>query len=86
MPGPPLRRRPHASLTIGLCSFSSAGPDVNPDLVLEEKLATEAATAPEPSSPKYPIPDIDYVNHGFEDSTPGASAAGSSLPKSGQKF
>lgn len=86
MPGPPLRRRPHASLTIGLCSFSSAGPDVNPDLVLEEKLATEAATAPEPSSPKYPNPDIDYVNHGFEDSTPGASAAGSSLPKSGQKF
>lgn len=77
----------HASLTIGLCSsFSFAGPDVNPDLVLEEKLATEAATAPEPSSPKYPIPDTDYVNPGFEDSTPGASAAGSSSPKSGQKF
>lgn len=86
MPVPSLCRRLHAFLTIGLCSFSSAGPDVNPDLVLEEKLATEAATAPEPSNPKYPIPDIDYVNHGFEDSTPGASAAGSSLPKSGQKF
>ncbi|XP_049997171.1 NPC1-like intracellular cholesterol transporter 1 [Alexandromys fortis] len=66
--------------------LSYLGPDVNPDLVLEEKLATEAATAPEPSSPKHPSPDTDYVNPGFEDSTPGASAAGSSSPKSGQKF
>lgn len=66
--------------------LSYLGPDVNPDLVLEEKLATGAATAPEPSSPKYPIPDTDYVNPGFEDSTPGASVAGNSSPKSGQKF
>ncbi|NP_001268305.1 NPC1-like intracellular cholesterol transporter 1 precursor [Mesocricetus auratus] len=66
--------------------LSYLGPDVNPELVLEEKLATEAAVAPEPSSPKYPFPDNDYVNHSFEEATPGAAAASSSLPKSGQKF
>ncbi|CAH6995903.1 NPC1-like intracellular cholesterol transporter 1 [Phodopus roborovskii] len=66
--------------------LSYLGPDVNPDLVLEEKLATEAAVAPEPSCPKYPFPANDYVNLSFEEATPGASAASSSLPKSGQKF
>ncbi|EGW08630.1 NPC1-like intracellular cholesterol transporter 1 [Cricetulus griseus] len=66
--------------------LSYLGPDVNPDLVLEEQLATEAAVAPEPSCPKYPFPANDYVNHSFEEATPGPSAASSSLPKSGQKF
>ncbi|KAL1790409.1 Niemann-Pick C1 1 [Sigmodon hispidus] len=66
--------------------LSYLGPDVNPALVLEEKLATEAAAAPEPSCPKNPFPDNDYVNHSFEEFTPAVSAANSSLPKSGHKF
>lgn len=71
---------------MGACSsFSSTGPDVNPALVLEEKLATEAATAQDPSCLRNPFPASDYVNHSFEEFTPGASAAGP-VPKSGQKF
>lgn len=82
----------HASLTIGVCSsFSSTGPDVNQALVLEEKLASEAAVAPEPSCPQYPSPADadanDYVNYGFApELAHGANAASSSLPKSDQKF
>lgn len=61
--------------------FSLAGPDVNQALVLEEKLATEAATAPKPSCPEFPSPanvhTHEYVNHSFEECAPGASAASS---------
>lgn len=66
-------------------ALSYLGPDVNPALVLEEKLATEAATAQDPSCLRNPFPASDYVNHSFEEFTPGASAAGP-VPKSGQKF
>ncbi|XP_051021046.1 NPC1-like intracellular cholesterol transporter 1 [Acomys russatus] len=69
--------------------LSYLGPDVNQALVLE-KLATEAAMAPEPSCPKAPSPanvhTYEYVNHNFEECACGAGAASSSLPKSDQKF
>ncbi|XP_021488417.1 NPC1-like intracellular cholesterol transporter 1 [Meriones unguiculatus] len=74
--------------------LSYLGPDVNQALVLEEKLATEAATPAEPSCPKSPFPadensyenTYDYVNPSFVEYTPGASAVSSSLPKYDQKF
>ncbi|EDM00336.1 NPC1 (Niemann-Pick disease, type C1, gene)-like 1 [Rattus norvegicus] len=69
--------------------LSYLGPDVNQALVQEEKLASEAAVAPEPSCPQYPSPaDADAnVNYGFApELAHGANAARSSLPKSDQKF
>lgn len=71
--------------------LSYLGPDVNQALVLEEKLATEAAMVSEPSCPQYPFPadanTSDYVNYGFNpEFIPEINAASSSLPKSDQKF
>lgn len=71
--------------------LSYLGPDVNQALVQEEKLASEAAVATEPSCPQYPSPADadanDYVNYGFApELAHGANAASSSLPKSDQKF
>lgn len=87
LPAPPTL---HAtSLTEILCVCPSAGPEVNPALVLEQKRAEEAAAARTASCPKHPTPtdmvSSIYVNYGFE--LPAKSAGGSGfLPHSGQEF
>lgn len=80
---------PAASLSVDLCPYLSAGPDVNPALVLEQKQIKEAATAKAAFCPKHSFPSNmtnDYVNYGFENSPSGAGAISSSLPSRGQEF
>lgn len=77
------------SLTVVLCL--SAGPDINPALALEQKLAEEAAAAAIVAS--YPdhhsrvsTADNIYANYSFEGSVKGAGAISNFLPNNGRQF
>ncbi|XP_016003353.2 NPC1-like intracellular cholesterol transporter 1 isoform X4 [Rousettus aegyptiacus] len=68
--------------------LSYLGPDVNPSLVLEQKLEEEVAVArtasySEHSSPARPA-DCVYVNHGFEHPAKSVGGLDDSLPHSAQ--
>uniref|UniRef100_A0A2K5MAT7 NPC1 like intracellular cholesterol transporter 1 n=1 Tax=Cercocebus atys TaxID=9531 RepID=A0A2K5MAT7_CERAT len=71
--------------------LSYVGPDINPALALEQKLAEEAAAAAIAASyPNHPsrvsTADNIYVNHGFEGSIKGAGAVSNFLPNNGRQF
>nr|XP_045244997.1 NPC1-like intracellular cholesterol transporter 1 isoform X3 [Macaca fascicularis] len=71
--------------------LSYVGPDINPALALEQKLAEEAAAAAIAASyPNHPsrvsTADNIYVNHSFEGSIKGAGAVSNFLPNNGRQF
>ncbi|VFV21186.1 npc1 (niemann-pick type [Lynx pardinus] len=78
-----------ASLILGLWGCSSAGPDVNVALVLEQKME-EAARARVASCPTHQAPtstaSSTYINHGFEHPAKSMGGAVGSLSRGGQEF
>lgn len=78
------------SLIVVLCICPSAGPEVNPALLQQQKREEEAALAKEASCSKHPIPMSTagnvYVNSGFEHPDKSVNSSDSSQPHKRQKF